>query len=88
MTNEQRIDWMKERLIAAFNPSFLVIHDLSHKHEGHEGAKGGAGHFSLEITATQFENVSLIIAHRMIYEILASAIPSEIHALKIKIRNE
>ncbi|MBA2655180.1 MAG: BolA family transcriptional regulator [Gammaproteobacteria bacterium] len=83
--NETRITWIREKLSIALSPSLLNIQDDSHKHAGHEGAKGGAGHFSLEIASPLFEKKSLIECHRMIYEVLDEAIPAEIHALKIKI---
>jgi len=83
--NEQRANWIKDRLNAMLEPSFLVIHDDSYKHAGHEGARGGASHFTLEIWSSQFKDKPLIECHRLIYDALQSAIPHEIHALKIKI---
>jgi BolA protein len=85
MTQAQRLDWIKERLTQGLQPSALVIHDDSHKHVGHLGAESGAGHFSIEIQSAHFINLPLLACHRMIYTLLSAAIPSEIHALKIKI---
>lgn len=86
MNNEARIKWMEQQLEQRLQPSCLVIHDDSHKHVGHEGAKNGAGHFTIEIGSPFFNEKSLIECHRMIYDALNSAIPNEIHALKIKIK--
>jgi BolA protein len=83
--NPARIQWMREQLEAALSPSSLTIHDDSHKHVGHEGAKGGAGHFTVEIASPLFNQKSLVESHRMVYSVLVSAIPGEIHALKIQI---
>lgn len=85
MDNTHRIEWIKTQLDSQLNPSELKIHDDSYKHAGHEGAKGGAGHFTIEIASELFKHKSLIECHRMIYKALETAIPHEIHALKIKI---
>lgn len=82
--NERRIVWMQQRLQEMLTPSTLNIIDDSAKHVGHEGAKGGAGHFTVEIASPMFEGKTLIECHRMVYDCLADAIPHEIHALKIK----
>lgn len=86
MNNEERIKWIRSKLESSLCPTFLIIQDDSAKHIGHEGAKSGAGHFTVEISSLAFEKKTLVNCHRLIYEILAEAIPHEIHALKIKIR--
>ena len=85
MDNAVRMEWIKERLTHSLQPTLLKIIDDSHKHAGHEGAKTGAGHFSIEISSDCFEQTPLLECHRMIYGALESAIPIEIHALKIKV---
>lgn len=84
--NQERMQWIKTQLELALKPSLLTITDDSHKHEGHEGAQGGAGHYTVEIWSTLFEPISLIQCHRLVYSALSKAIPHEIHALKIKIK--
>jgi BolA protein len=86
MRIENRVDWIRERLQESLNPSLLNIQDDSAKHAGHEGAKDGAGHFTVEISSPLFVEKPLIQCHRMVYDALEEAIPSEIHALKIKVR--
>lgn len=83
--NESRIKWMRDKLTTALEPSALIIHDDSSKHIGHEGAKNGAGHFTVEIASSLFNAKPLIECHRMVYSVLADAIPEQIHALRIKI---
>lgn len=85
MNNNARIVWMREQLLTELHPITLDIHDDSDKHVGHEGAKNGSGHFTVKIWSPLFEKKSLLECHRMIYKVLDSAIPKEIHALKIKI---
>jgi BolA protein len=85
MAGEECINWMREHLTNTLKPSSLIITDDSHKHIGHAGAKSGAGHFSIEINSSHFNNLPLLACHRIIYTILSEAIPSQIHALRIKI---
>lgn len=75
------IDIITERL-QALEPSTLKITDESAMHAGHQG-NGGGGHFKLEITSSHFCGKSLIMRHRLIYQILTDLIPHKIHALSI-----
>ena len=86
MNNEARMQRMREILEAALHPESLNIIDESHKHAGHAGARGGGGHFILEITAADFAGKSLVQRHRMIYELLGDMMQSDIHALSIQAR--
>ncbi|OGT31408.1 MAG: hypothetical protein A3E87_03515 [Gammaproteobacteria bacterium RIFCSPHIGHO2_12_FULL_35_23] len=87
MHNTKRIDLIRQKLQNALNPTLLEIADESYLHKGHIGAKSGAGHFALTITASQLNNLSKVAAHQLIYSALADMIPTEIHALKIKIQS-
>ena len=79
-----RVDMIRERLTAALAPASLDIVDESHKHAGHEGAKSGGGHFVVTIVSDAFRDKKLLERHRMVYNALADAMQSEIHALSIK----
>lgn len=85
MDNTQRSQWMQQQLQEKLNATLLEIRDDSAKHHGHKGAEGGAGHFSVTISSPLFAEKPLISCHRMVYEALDSAMPQEIHALKIKV---
>lgn len=85
MNNEARLEKMQMLLQAKLKPSLLKIVDDSSKHLGHAGAKGGAGHFSVEISSPVFNKKSRLACHKMIYQALDSLMPKEIHALSIKI---
>lgn len=80
---EERKAFIEERL-QILHPSLLTIVDESHFHIGHEGAKGGASHFSVKIVSSAFAGLSLIKRHQLVYEQVKELIPHEIHALKIK----
>lgn len=84
MTPAERKTCIEERLTQALSPLFLEVIDESHQHIGHAGAKSGASHFAVVIIAKQFEGLSLIQRHQMIYALLKDLIPQEIHALKIQ----
>lgn len=81
-----RISIIRECLAQAFAPDKLEIIDDSDQHKGHEGSRGGAGHYTIVISAACFTGKSRVEAHRMVYKSLADLIPGEIHALRIKIQ--
>lgn len=83
--NQQRVEAIKDRLTSALNPTNLSITDDSHRHVGHEGAKDGRGHFTVEISANAFHDRSLPECHRMVYKALGALMNTDIHALRIKI---
>ncbi len=73
-----------EQKLAALHPSHVEVVDDSFKHAGHEGAKGGGGHYSLTIVSSQFAGKSTLARHRMIYAALGPMMQREIHALAIR----
>jgi BolA protein len=85
MIATERMAVIRRRLEEKFSPSRLEVIDDSAKHVGHEGSKGGAGHYTVMIAADSFENKSRVDVHREIYGALQDLIPGEIHALQIKI---
>jgi BolA family transcriptional regulator, general stress-responsive regulator len=74
---------MKERL-ARLDPVSLEIVDESSRHAGHEGAKGGGGHYRLTIVSGRFAGQPVQARHRMVYDALGALMRKEIHALAIK----
>lgn len=77
------LEKIRERL-APLSPERLEIEDESARHAGHEGAKGGGGHYRLSIVSAQFEGKSPLARHRMIHELLGEMMQKEIHAIGIK----
>ena len=73
-----------EAELAALQPLRMDLVDDSFKHAGHEGAKGGGGHYSLTIVSPQFTGKNTVARHRMIYAALAAMMPAQIHALAIR----
>lgn len=73
-----------ERRLAGLEPDSLEILDESAQHVGHEGAKGGGGHYQVIIVSRRFAGKPLQLRHRMVYEALGPLMQKEIHALAIK----
>ena len=75
-------DLIRERL-SALEPESISIEDESAQHAGHEGAKGGGGHYRLVVVSARFTGRPLQALHRMVYEALAPLMHRDIHALAI-----
>jgi BolA protein len=79
-TTAERI---REKL-AALGPETLEIEDESALHAGHEGAKGGGGHYRITVVSARFAGKPLQARHRMVYQALEDLMRSDIHALAIQ----
>ena len=73
-----------EQRLAALQPSRLELRDDSARHAGHEGAKGGGGHYSLTIVSPRFAGKNTLARHRLIYAALGPMMQQQIHALAIR----
>jgi len=78
---------IEARLREAFAPLALAVEDESHRHRGHAGAAGGAGHFRVKLVSERFRGVARVQRHRLVYDALASEIGPEIHALALELRS-
>ena len=79
----ERVEQIRQRLEGALDPESLDVDDDSHKHAGHEGAKGGLGHFSVSIVSSHFNGMGMLARHRAIYAALGDMMQTDIHALAI-----
>lgn len=86
MERALRPEAIRERLTRALTPSQLAVTDDSHRHAGHEGARDGRGHFTVEIETQAFAGKPLLARHRMVYAALEEMMQTDIHALAIKAR--
>jgi len=82
-THHDLMERIEERL-AILDPDSVDLTDDSAEHAGHEGAKGGGGHFDLVIVSAQFEGKNRQTRHRMIHAALGDMLQREIHAIAIK----
>lgn len=74
---------MRTLLTAALAPVSIDVRDDSHKHIGHAGARGGHGHFSVDIVSDAFAGMAPLARHRAIYAALGDMMVHDIHALSI-----
>ena len=79
----ERVEKIRQLLEGAFAPESLDVDDDSHMHAGHEGAKGGLGHFSVSIVSAKFNGMRVIARHRAVYDALGDMMQTDIHALAI-----
>lgn len=77
------VEQIEERL-AVLQPEALEIADESAQHVGHQGARGGGGHYQLLIVSPRFAGLPIQQRHRMIYQALGPMMQTEIHALAIR----
>lgn len=77
---------MKDKIrtkLQVLEPSMLEINDVSSQHKGHSGWRdGGETHFEIVIASKQFDNLSKVERHKLIYKILENEM-KVIHALQI-----
>ena len=84
MNATQRLAEIRIRLEAELSPETLQVEDESHMHVGHEGAKGGLGHFRVLVVSDKFRGQSPIKRHRLIYQAVGELMQTDIHALAIE----
>ena len=87
MTQNSIESELRDRLIATFSPTPLIVTNDSAKHHGHLGDDGtGESHFSVEIEAQAFAGVSRLERQRMVNRALGDLPGQRIHALAIRAR--
>ena len=84
--NPVRIERIRERLSQALAPLSLEVTDDSHKHAGHAGARGGQGHFGVDIVSAAFVGKLPLARHRLVYAALGEMMQTDIHALANRAR--
>lgn len=80
------VECLHQLLTDALSPTALTIEDDSASHAGHAGNTGG-GHYNVTIISDQFEGLSLIKRHRLVYDAVDELMVSDIHALSIKAKS-
>lgn len=81
--NTERESRIEQYLEEALAPSELRIKDQSHLHAGHAGAQAGLGHYDVRIVSKQFEGLSRIKRHQLVYASLGKMMTTDIHALRL-----
>jgi len=86
--NAERIRRIETLLRERVGATRVEVSDDSHLHVGHEGAKGGAGHFRALVVSPRFAGLSRIAAQRLVYDALAELMGPDIHALALRCEPE
>ncbi len=81
--SSQTVDLLRQRL-SVLQPVSLTIRDDSHLHAGHAGARGGGGHYHVDIVTAAFSGKNTVARHRMIYDAAGDLMRGPIHALSIR----
>jgi BolA protein len=81
-------DAIRDKLIAAFTPSVLVVQDDSASHAGHSGAtrddgSRGETHFTVRIVSEKFTGLSRVERQRRVYAALTDEMAGAVHALSL-----
>lgn len=84
MNNQQRMQEMEHRLRETLAPTVLDIVDDSHLHRGHAGARDGRGHFTVRLKSMQFNGLTPLQRHRLVYAAMGTLMETDIHALVIE----
>ena len=84
--NPQRVERIRALLTDALAPETIEVVDDSHKHAGHAGARGGQGHFGVDIVSAAFAGKLPLARHRLVYAALGEMMQTDIHALAIRAR--
>ena len=82
-TAQQLTDRLQQRLA----PSLLQVIDESGQHAGHGGAnaEGFGSHFRVRIASPQFDGLTRVAKHRLVYDALQDFIDQGLHALAIEL---
>lgn len=78
-----RVDRIRDRLQAAFQPTRLDVVDDSHRHAGHPSVADGRGHFTVVIVSATFTGMSKLDRHRAVYDAVQDLLATDIHAMSI-----
>ena len=77
------VERIKNLLESNLNIHSMFIEDLSHKQKNHN--HDGGGHYKINLTSDDFENISLLDRHKKVYLILKDMIKKEIHAVSLNL---
>ena len=86
LSREQRVEAIRTAITAGLAPARLDVRDDSHLHAGHEGAKDGRGHFSVDVVSEAFAGLGPVARHRAVYAAVGELMATDIHALAIRAR--
>jgi BolA protein len=83
--SENTADLLRHRR-TALAPAARTSADESARHAGHAGARGGGGHFHVDIVAAAFSGQNTLARHRLVYDAAGDLLRDRIHALSVNAR--
>jgi BolA protein len=69
--------------LAPLGPIQLEIADDSHRHRNHPGAADGRGHFRVRIVSAEFDGLTRLQRHQLVFSMVGDLMKSDIHALQV-----
>ena len=84
MRAAERCQDIEDKLSVGLGAVHVEVEDESHRHQGHPGARQGAGHFRVVVVSPLFEGLSRVAAQRLVYDLLADEMEGDIHALQLR----
>lgn len=76
---------ISQKLHSSISINTLDVIDESHLHKGHlNWSPDGETHFKITIISKDFDSMSKVQRHKLIYKILEKELREKIHALTIK----
>ena len=77
-------DRIRDKLTKGLQPTRLAIHDESHRHAGHAGARPeGETHFHVEVVSPAFVGQNRLARQRRVYALLVDELAGPVHALAL-----
>lgn len=70
---------MESRLRESFPARYFELHNESHMHSG----PATESHFNLTVVSDEFENLSLVRRHQLLYRLFSEELASGVHALAL-----
>lgn len=78
-------DSIERKISERLSPVELEVENVSHQHAGHAGAPRGSSetHFNVKVISDDFQGLSLVKRHRLIYGLLEDEFQNGLHALSL-----
>lgn len=71
---------IEKKLTVDLKPEFLQVVNESH---GHRSTEGAETHFKITAVSREFQGMSAVKRHQLLYKILADELASGVHALAL-----
>lgn len=73
---------IKEKLLAKFNPVFLLVENESHLHSVPENSET---HFKILVASDSFKDLGRVERQQLVYSVLGEELKNKVHALSQRV---